>query len=56
MSLALMIVATVAWFWKGYIELAIVLMAWAIWIEAFVMNAKLIIKASVIKELLKKKE
>ena len=33
MSLVLMIIGTVAWFWKGYLELGLCLMVWGIWIE-----------------------
>lgn len=28
-----MIIGTVAWAWKGYIELALIICAWGIWIE-----------------------
>ena len=34
MSLVLMIIGTVAWFWKGYLELGLCLMIWGIWIES----------------------
>ena len=34
MSLVLMIIGTVAWFWKGYLELGLCLMIWGIWMES----------------------
>lgn len=44
MTFALMLLGTVAWAWKGYSELGIILMIWAIYFEAALMNAKLIFK------------
>ena len=34
MSLVLMVIGTVAWFWKGYLELGLCLMIWALWMES----------------------
>lgn len=33
MTLVLMIIGTLAWFWKGYVEFGLCMMIWAIWIE-----------------------
>lgn len=44
MTFALMLLGTVAWAWKGYSELGIILMIWAIYFEVALMNAKLIFK------------
>jgi len=39
-----MIIGTVAWYWKGQIELALILCAWGIWVEAVALNSKLFFK------------
>lgn len=33
MTFVLMFIATVAWLWKGAIELSLIICAWAIWLE-----------------------
>jgi len=56
MTFALMLLGTVAWAWKGYSELGIILMIWAIYFEAALMNAKLMFKFDIskLKEMLKR--
>jgi hypothetical protein len=49
-----MIIGTVAWFWKGYLELGLCLMIWAIWIETISGSSAILARLTPSEESLKK--
>lgn len=56
MTFALMVIGTIAWAWKGYTELGIILMIWAVYFETSLVNAKLMFKFDIskLKDMLKR--
>lgn len=56
MTFALMAIGTIAWAWKGYTELGIILMIWAVYFETSLVNAKLMFKFDIskLKDMLKR--
>jgi hypothetical protein len=56
MTVVLMVIGTIAWAWKGYTELGIILMIWAVYFETSLVNAKLMFKFDVskLKDILKR--
>ena len=54
MSLVLMIIGTISWFWKGYTELGLCLMLWAIWFENVIGTASILTKIKLFTGFIKK--